>query len=121
MPLRVKCCETKTGSKKDEFTLDKMIIAGIERIGATKTDLTLTLPASIKTVNSTTLYGNANYSPAPIEYDVRYTVRYNALSAQVQSKWYIKHGTHQSEVVKIENIDKNDEYLRFYCKTKKAL
>jgi hypothetical protein len=62
MPLRVKCCETKTGSKKDEFTLDKMIIAGTEDDGETVGDLTFTLPASIKTVNSTTLYGNANYS-----------------------------------------------------------
>jgi hypothetical protein len=97
----------------------KLIIAGVMQDGESSGDYTISMQASIKTIRPTTWQGNANYSPAPIEYDVIYTVRYNGLSKKVQSKWYIKHNSHQSRVIKVENIDKDDKYIRFYCKTEK--
>ena len=120
MPLKITNCKCNSNGKKDEFTLDKNIIAGVTQDGETSGDYTINIQASIKTVRPTTWQGNANYSPQPIEYDVIYTVRYNALSAKVQSKWYVRHNSHQSRVIKVENIDKDDKYIRLFCKTEKA-
>lgn len=119
MPFNINNCKCNTNGKKDEFVLNKLIIAGVMQDGESSGDYTISMQASIKTIRPTTWQGNANYSPAPIEYDVIYTVRYNGLSKKVQSKWYIKHNSHQSRVIKVENIDKDDKYIRFYCKTEK--
>ena len=120
MPFKINNCKCSTNGKKDEFTLDKMITAGVFQEGEVSGDYVISMQASIKTVKPTTWQGNANYSPQPIEHDVIYTVRYNALSNQIQSKWYVKHNGHQSRVIKVENIDKNDKYMRLYCKTEKS-
>lgn len=119
MPFNINNCKCNTNGKKDEFVLNKLIIAGVMQDGESSGDYTISMQASIKTIRPTTWQGNANYSPAPIEYDVIYTVRYNGLSKKVQSKWYIKHNSHQSRVIKVENVDKDDKYIRFYCKTEK--
>ena len=114
MPYRISCCKTKGG---DDIKFNQPVIFGVQSIDETLPDIQEAFNANIKTVKPTTWHSSTNFSTSELEYDVIFTIRYAPRAENIQTNWYVLHRDIKYRVKWLENVDKANEYIKFYCKT----
>jgi hypothetical protein len=115
MPYRITCCKTNKG--EDGIKFNQPVIFGVQSIDETLPDIQQAFNANIKTVKPITWHSNTNFSTGQLEYDIVFTIHYSPRAEYIQTNWYVIHKNIKYRVKWLENVDKANKYIKFYCKT----